>query len=376
MKNRMLLLLLGSFLACTVHGAEEGKVSTEALILKELRAIRALLLKLEKETAELRKEVEALKGGAISRDKVEEEDEDEKRRALLESFLPFRRDRSKPAKALHAIKLPANPTEAQCREYIKEVLDTTRGRNTFSSRDPQIGMLKRLGSERVPLLVEALGNSPFPFHNEYYLLSALQLMVRDEHKQLILDNLAIIKDLVRIVIRNHWEHDARKILVTELKGRPDYLPTEWIYAVAELKDKDTYDDLIAYLGSGSNPSHTYRAIYTLPGIDMEGAVKKAWKMKKYGHGFERVDMAKIAVQYGHEDALACLILSLEDKSDSFSLRSLRANVLKHIPFHGTNEEILAWFTKNRDNLIFDKKTKKYLVKDQEPKKAKSEKLKL
>jgi len=47
---------------------------------------------------------------------------------------------------------------------------------------------------------------------------------------------------------------------------------------------------------------------------------------------------------------------------------IRQLVTRHLSFYGSNKEIAKWLKKNANQLVFDKKTKKYIIrKDETPK---------
>ena len=140
---------------------------------------------------------------------------------------------------------------------------------------------------------------------------------------------------------------------------------EWCTAVANLNDPETYPLLRNYFIEGPNGNTTYNSIKHLPIEDMPGAVAEAWERCKYGDSFGVYQMAIIALEYGHIDALAVLIETLTSGTKKpyhdHVIRDIRPALLMHVDFRGSNEELAQWFEKNRDNLRFDKEAKKFVV---------------
>ena len=263
--------------------------------------------------------------------------------------------------ALARIKLAYDPTKDQVRQYVSEILDVSSRQTVFSTMDPQLRLLTRVGPENVDVLLEYAGVGWGASH----VIEALKRLATDDHKTMILDAFPYNHCLVEVIWRKRWEHDARKILIDELRTRPDFLPTEWIEAVASFQDPETYDDLKVYLVNGGNRHYTYEAIKDLPGIQLEEVVAKAWERAKRRGRWEPVNMGKAAIEFGHIDALECAINELGAppwRSDR--MRDAREVVLRHIEFRGTNEEIRRWFHANKDRLVFDPETKKFQVRAQ------------
>ena len=52
-----------------------------------------------------------------------------------------------------------------------------------------------------------------------------------------------------------------------------------------------------------------------------------------------------------------------DQRQSSSYNSRRINVLKYIDYRGSNKEIVAWYDKNKDKLVFDHYRKRYVLPD-------------
>jgi len=268
--------------------------------------------------------------------------------------------------ALRQIQLPANPSDDQVRQYIRAIQNATRGQNTYSDSDPQVRMLLKIGPEKLPLLIEAATadrGAPGSLSN-YHLNRAIIRLARDDQKQMIIDALPINNELVRAVVERGWEQDARAVLLAEMKDYPDHLPTEWIWAVANLGDPETYPLLTDYFVNGRNQYWTYEAIKDLPGINIETNIEAAWVNARDGDDCSAFYMAKVAAGYGYPDALDYLVKSF-DNADvrRWGGSDVRQTLYRLLPVRGSREELIAWYRQNKDKLIFDPETKTYHVQE-------------
>ena len=336
----------GLLVSCIVALGQENAQPTNAELVKEVR--------------ELRKAVEALSG------KVEELDkklEAGKAKPAPQPFLE-REERGPDVEALGAIKLPQNPTKQQVREYVNQILQASQGQNTFSTDDPQVRMLMAVGPENLDVLLEASATQGL---DDVYATVAIAALARDEHKKMVLDALRYNHGLAKVVLEKGWEQDARDILVAGLERGARYLPTEWVEAVARLRDPKTYDALKGFLISGSNRSFTYDVIKRLPGIDLTDAVAQAWETAQFEGKWEAARMAPAAVEFGHKDALEYIIDSLDEPEGSpDAVYGGRAAIMRYTEARGTTEEIRKWYEANRDKLVWDAAAKKFRVQEPKP----------
>ena len=94
---------------------------------------------------------------------------------------------------------------------------------------------------------------------------------------MILSELDGRHDLAELIVKFKWQEDARKTLMRGL-GRNDYLPGDWIKAVAMLEDTATYPALQEFLANGANPATTYDHIKDLQGLPNLISLEMANKM--------------------------------------------------------------------------------------------------
>lgn len=352
-RKPLFLIIILLFMLPKVDICAHPPSKTEMAILIELKEIRKMVKALNIEIIKLKNEL---------KEKEVQEKEEKDKQPAYGGFHTRRANIS----ALRKIKLPDNPSEEQAGEYIDKIMDATKGQNSFSSEDPQVKMYKKIGPKYLGLLIETAGQSNRGFEmGRFHLERAIEQLAEEKHKKLILEHLPENHFLVKLIVKHGWEKDAKKILIDELESHPERLPTEWIQAVASLNDPDTFDDLKWYLIHGNNRYNTFQALQELPKIDLTEAVADAWSRSGENEWEER-NAAKFAIQYGHISALKHLLDSLLNGESQWEAGLLRKIILRHINFYGTNKEIGKWVQKNEENLVFDKRTKKFKLKQNQP----------
>lgn len=259
--------------------------------------------------------------------------------------------------ALLKIKLPDPLTKEGARAYVTEILALSSGQNSFSDRDPQVGLLARVGEDNLDVLLEYTGSSGMI---DYHLNKAIQRVATDRSKQLILDRLDKNMELANVVFKRGWAEDARATLMEGLKS--DRVPGEWISAVASLRDTNTYPVLLNYFVQGQNRVQTYELIKSLPGIDLATSVATAWERSRFGHRWEVNGMAVVAVGYGHTNALEAIIRAVQApdiQENSYEINQLLTALWEHTDGAGSPKEMAAWYEANKANLVFDATTRRF-----------------
>ena len=258
---------------------------------------------------------------------------------------------------LRGIELPETPSKYQVRLYVAKILRAAvRHRNAFGDRDPEVRLLKKVGPAHVDVLLEPLLYEGL----DTYLIVALKSLVGEEHKDLILESLPIVRELIEVVLIRKWTDEAAPTLLKVLADRDSWareiLPTEWIEAVAELKRPESYEDLKAYFCYGDNRYITWKAIRGLPGMELKPEVEKLWQWaKKVDHPWVRTDLAAVAAHYGHLDALEVLF----EEPDNWP----QSEVIERVtPYRGQwepAEKAKKWFAAHKNRLVFDVSKGKY-----------------
>ncbi|MEO8205371.1 MAG: hypothetical protein ABI615_04265 [Chthoniobacterales bacterium] len=260
---------------------------------------------------------------------------------------------------LEKIILPPNPTKEQVEEYVRSILIASQRYQSYNSKDPQIAMLLKVGPEHLDSLIE-LKNT----HGGagYYIEQAVPQLVRDEDKDLIVGALADKPWLASIIVKKGWEKDAREILLEGLNRKQADLPTPWIQALVALQDPTTYDALKTYYLRQPGRMDVFEALRKLPDIDLTDTVNTAWEKKKSGRDYEVRALMATAAEYGHADALDAAAKMLKSGSEHYARRLGRDVLVKFTAATGDDAAVLAWYDANKDRLVFDPETKKFIVK--------------
>lgn len=198
-----------------------------------------------------------------------------------------------------------------------------------------------------------------------YLVEALKALVREEHKDLILKSLPSAQVLVKVVLAHGWTEDAAPILLERLADRRAWtiasLPHEWIEAVASLKRRESYEGLKTYFYYGLNRYDTWKEIRGLPGMDLKAEVERLWSWaKELDDKWVRVEVAAVAANYGHLDALQVLFADPQD----WRAREVIESVTPYRGERREAEQAKKWFEVHRDRLVFDAAKGTYRLTDQ------------
>jgi hypothetical protein len=259
---------------------------------------------------------------------------------------------------LSKILLPNNPTEHQVRDYINAISLASRNQQNYQASDPQVAMLLEVGHKNIDELLLAARGTDF---SQTYIIAAIKALAKNEDKEKIIAALEERPKLVEVITAKGWAHDAQGILIKKLHDNPNYLPYEWIAAIASLQNPATYDDLTNYFMNGSNRRSTYKYIARLPGIDLTQAAPIAWERAR-GDKYEVVDLTEAALSAGYLPALDFVFETLDNNNNLRpSQYSPRALIFQFTAIQGSNEELKKWYETNRAGLHFDAGLKRFAV---------------
>lgn len=269
---------------------------------------------------------------------------------------------------LKGISLPPRPTKEQVRAYVATILRAAGShRGGYGAQDPEVGLLKKVGPDHIDVLMEPLLYAPFP-NGDLYLTTALESLVTNAHKDLVLGRLQLCRQVVSIVVSRGWTQDAAPVLLTVLADHASWkpsaggatLPHEWVEAVASLKRPESYGDLKAFFYEDGNRYQAWLAIKDLPGVLLDSDIAAVWAWaKKRNPGYERDSLAAVAAHYGHFDALEELFEDPGNWPQSAAIESVT-------PYRGgpfDREKARQWFQENRARLAFDAEARRYNIKE-------------
>ena len=120
--------------------------------------------------------------------------------------------------ALKKVVLPAQPTRADVWRYITRILYLSSLQRNSNPDDPQVDLLARVGPEHaVHLLIAAVTCTGYGY--PHLALASLDLTKQEEAKKMLFRLLPGHQDLLDLVTHNHWEADAKPILLARLIHR-------------------------------------------------------------------------------------------------------------------------------------------------------------
>ena len=329
----MLAALLGWGAGCATPRVARESAATQQQVLEELRKLNANLA----DIAATLKSNQAPRSVARARGDFQSQGPDRE--------------------ALAKIALPENPTKEQVRAYVRDIATASIGQNSYSDSDPQVALLARVGEDNLDVLVEAADGNGM---SDYHIMRAINRLATERSKDLVLKNLEAHKELAGVVLRRGWAAEARQTLLDGMRG--EYVPCEWITALASLRDTNTYPALLEFLEKGQNRAQTYDSIQHLPGIDLAPSVAAAWERARFSHRWEANGMARIALGYGHTSALEALLKNLKMPStqeNSYETTRILDALWEHTETTGSPDELNAWYEANKTNLVFDAATRKF-----------------
>ena len=258
-------------------------------------------------------------------------------------------------KLLAKIKpLPAQPTDSDISRYIKDIQLASAGQNSFSSTDPQVAMLKKIGPGHFNVVRDYLGK-----HN-FYLNCVLSDLVAPEDKETVRRLLPFYPDLINAVKKQGWANDFKPELLPSLKVHPH----PWQFQEITGQLADTPEDrrqLIEIYRTKPGTAFLLEQIRTYPEkVDTAQLVREAWQNQQYiGQSWERQQLALQAAEIGIKDALGQLI------ADFCSESHYNQEIANRLAFYtgqpANPRTLLHWWQDNRDKLIFDAREMTYRV---------------
>ncbi|MEO6846815.1 MAG: hypothetical protein ABI443_05180, partial [Chthoniobacterales bacterium] len=141
----------------------------------------------------------------------------------------------------------------------------------------------------------------------------------------------------------------------------------WIRAVVRLNDPSTYDALTAYFirCRDDYKSSVFEKLKGLPGFNfskLTDTVNTVWEKTKGGHDYSVVNILPVAAEYGHRDTLEVGADLLKKSNDDYVLKRAREVFLSRTPATGDNAALIAWYETNKNQIVFDPQSKKFIVK--------------
>ncbi|MCP3967909.1 MAG: hypothetical protein GY750_19465 [Lentisphaerae bacterium] len=334
---RVLYSLSAAAMLISIVGCQTGPSEQDKQLTKSLNEMSQKLTEINKQLKEIKEEVK------------------EEPLPLSTSTCSSFNRRTPKLRALRKIKLPSNPNRNQVREYIDKIIKVSNSQNCYSSQDPQVVMLEKIGSENVDLLINHANN--------FYVQYALPRIVTEKNKAQILEALKVYPNLITCVTKNNWTKDAKNIIFERLKNAKGYLSSEWIISAAELAIPKDYPVLEKYFIQGGNVKESYKALLQLDNFDMKKLISKVWNFQKDKvNAWQKKNAAIIAAQYGIKGALQYLIIACRIEKNQHSFDEMRATIFQLTGKTLAPKKMQKWYSENQKNLIFDNENDKYILK--------------
>ena len=269
--------------------------------------------------------------------------------------------------------LPANPTDQQIIDYIRQIRQASIGQTAFSSNDPQIEMYEQIGPGHLHLLLPYLNNNGH--QAGFHLLHALPKLVGEADKELVRRSLKQYPFLIRCVVRNGWIKEMKKDILALLAQ-----PQEANLPLFELRKSlgdlvQSPDDLKIVTNAYLYNVYGFvllEGLKKLPGVNIPKLVNEAWtEADKNPGNYENAmsSRAKDVIHNGGPNIEAFkYLLKLLMFPNNPGQQSYRAQTI--IPFLSARcdfpiydqARLREWYDKNADRIVFDPATGKYVVK--------------
>ena len=259
--------------------------------------------------------------------------------------------------------LPANPTDQQIIDYIRQIREATVGQTVFSNTDPQLSLYEQIGPGHLHLLLPYL-------NRDNYLSDMLPKLVGETDKELVRRSLKHYPVLIKSVVLKGWLKEMKKEIMALFK-----MPNVRIYEIRDCIPElvKTPDELKIVTDVYIHKPDGFLLLDNLkllPCVDLRQLVNKAWAeaQKNPTHENAMFCRAQHAIKYGGPNVEAVKYLLKMLMSDQPGIQTFRKQMI--IPFLTPwcdfpiydQARLLEWYDKNADRIVYDPATGKYVVK--------------
>lgn len=280
---------------------------------------------------------------------------------VIELSLNFSEDEHR----LSQISPPRGSSRSDVRRYVSEVLQVVRGRSTNHNAHPVVSFLSRVRAAHADVLIEPLIYFPNRSEN-LYLRLALENILGDHQKSLVVGWLSECPDLISIVLARGWVRGAREQILDELRGRSPTMDADWITAAAQVVTAEDVGDLRWQLRHGAHPRRTWIALQGVLGkMDLATMVNSTWRSVKGDQSIRPTSSrylrhALIAAHYGHLDGLGAVVQAISRGASTVYWHAFKAIT----PYPEDRPAgVGAWFEEHRGQLSFNSKLDRYVLRD-------------
>jgi hypothetical protein len=135
--------------------------------------------------------------------------------------------------ALRKIALPPQPTRPEVWRYITHILYASSWQRNSNNDDPQVDMLAQVGpAHATDLLIAATTFNGYNY--PHFALKSMDLTGQEDFKKMLFRLLPFHTDLIDLITTNHWEKDAKPILLARVINRPpgENIDDTWLDVLA------------------------------------------------------------------------------------------------------------------------------------------------
>ena len=279
--------------------------------------------------------------------------------------------------AVNELTLEDKPTLEQCRDYIKHLDSLAKQLKEQGGSGALMalhGKLDGIPAEYVDVLVEAR-----VLHYELDVTARIALEKLDLDPGIVRQRIVEHPDRspanIGVIVKNGWCEDAKEAIVKRVLSADKTLDRTWFNAAVELKDPRLYAKLHEATVASDYAYERLEMLKAIPDYDLLYTIRSVLKrvenqgvrLKVHhdsGLGKERY-LHFLAAENGDIQSLAELISDLPKQVELSSGYSTPGNprlpVIKLIDFKGSNLEIRAWFEANRDKLVFDSLSRRFIL---------------
>ena len=267
--------------------------------------------------------------------------------------------------------LPADPTDQQIIEYIRQIHEATRGQTIYSSNDPQVTLFERIGPGHYRLLRSYLRRNRIG-QGLHHLRYALPRLIDERDKELLRQTLDD-PIMIDIVAEKGWLKEMKKDILAVLKSAnraPIYGISRYLPELVE-SPEDLKIITDAYIHSRAGEG-LLSGLKKIPGVDIRKLVNQAWaeaqKNPNCDYVNARISRAQHVIQYGgpNVEAVKYLLKRLMAEpsgTQTFLKQQIIPFLLVRCDFPVYDPARLReWYDKNADRIVYDPATGKYVVK--------------
>ena len=292
-----------------------------------------------------------------------------------------------PAEQIDKLQLPENPTRAQCEAFIAELRVLVVKRGTFNFRnDTAITKLNSIPVEHISLLVQIVYNrfAPENFKNfGYFARHAIKRYDPESYRKIAIDGLAEDPSFMLLIAENGWYEAAKDTIITRLEKTEPFtdLPMYWFQAFVEVAEPE-HHELLHRMALNFNVSsaRTVTAklslLERLEGYDFAYTANACWakiapELGKTRSSYLKEIISPIVIRSGNIDAMAYAVEQTINpdggmRNTDFNTHLSNINtpdylIRRHLDFRGTHQEIADWFNANREKLVFDRFTQRFVI---------------